>query len=470
MQRDSRSRGGSSGNDVVKGIAIPDAVAGSTSATAPTRENARPSSAAEEAAARRYGVVMVFPRDDGEPPASWVVRETTSVGRSRRSTIRLGDAGVSASHASLEPRGGGLFVRDAGSRHGTFVNGELAQAEGMVAPPGAILRVGDTLFLVVEDVETHRARPRRNEGARLGLAETMVAGPVLAGVWDQAARVASVHDPVLILGESGSGKECIARILHAARNEPGPFVGINVTAIPESLFEAELFGHERGAFTGANTARPGAFREASGGVLFLDEVGSLKLEVQSKLLRALDRRVVRPLGANRDVPIDARIVSATSRDLREACDAGDFRTDLYYRLSGIVIRIPPLRERPEDVILLALEALRERASAPKLSADAAEVLLLAGWEGNARQLRHAMAHATNQAASAGSDELRPEHLPDLEPLGEASRELTLERIQTAMKKSGGVAAHAARALGVSRTALYNALKRFKVDTASLRGS
>jgi DNA-binding NtrC family response regulator len=370
----------------------------------------------------------------------------------------------------VEPRTGGVFVRDEGSRHGTFVNGASVSAEGTLARQGSIIRVGDTLFVAVDDVESHRARPRRYDGARLGLAENMIAGPDLAKVWDHATRVASLRDPVLILGASGSGKECVARILHAARAVPGPFVGINVTAIPETLFEAELFGHERGAFTGANTARPGAFREASGGVLFLDEVGALKLEVQSKLLRALDGQLVRPLGASRDVSVDARIVSATSVDLREASEAGEFRADLYYRLSGIVISVPPLSERPDDVMLLTLEMLRARSVRLNLSVDAAEVLALARWEGNARQLRHAIAHATSQALAAGSDELRPEHLPDLAPIQVGSDELTLERIQSAMKRSGGVAAHAAHALGISRTALYNALKRFNVDTASLRRS
>jgi DNA-binding NtrC family response regulator len=245
-------------------------------------------------------------------------------------------------------------------------------------------------------------------------------------------------------------------------------VGINVTAIPKALFEMELFGHERGAFTGATLARPGVFREASGGVLFMDEVEGLELEAQSKLLRALDRGEIRPLGANRQVAVDVRTVSATNADLREACELGTFRADLFYRLSGILIRVPSLFERPDDVILLVLELLRHRSSTLELSADVAERLATMRWKGNVRQLRAVLCHAIDRATSEGDRQLTLDHLPDLEPVGLVRDELTLGRIRSAMRRSGGVAAHAAETLGISRTALYKAMKRFGVDMASFR--
>jgi transcriptional regulator with PAS, ATPase and Fis domain len=362
------------------------------------------------------------------------------------------------------------MITDGGSRHGTFINGERVSTDGRIAPQGSVVRFGDTLMLAVEDIEFYRSKPRRISGRSLGLTKDIVAGPQLAQVWDQAARIGQLSDAVLVLGESGSGKECIARIIHSARQQPGPFVGINVAAIPEALFEAELFGYERGAFTGAVTARTGAFRDATGGVLFLDEVGDLRPDLQAKLLRVIDLGRVRPLGAHRDVPVDVRLVTATNRDLREACREGKFRTDLYYRLAPTVIRVPPLRERPDDILLLATSIIEEHSAALHLSADAAEAMLLAHWEGNVRNLRFAISHATAAALAAGSREIQPRHLPDLTPIHDDEHELTEERIRSAMKRSNGVASRAADALGISRTTLYNALKRLKIDTPSLRGN
>lgn len=438
----------------------------SDSTTAPTAQDTFASDPKGIARDARPGVVTLFPRLEDGAPDTWQVGQSLTVGRSRTAGVRLADARVSGVHAALEARSDGVFVRDMESRHGSFVNGALVPTAGATAEYGSVLRFGDTLLLVVDQVERYRSRPRRADGARLGLSQQMVAGPTLAQVWDEAARVAQLRDPVLILGESGSGKECLARLLHAARAQSGPsgpFVGINVAAIPESLFEAELFGHERGAFTGAAMARTGAFRDAGSGVLFLDEVGDLRADVQAKLLRAIDLRCVRPLGANRDVPVEARIVTATSRDLRAAGESGSFRLDLYYRLSGIVIRVPPLRERRDDIVLLALASLREQAPELRLSTDAAERLVLAQWEGNARHLRNVITHAVGRTLGSGRHELRALDLPDLAPFRDSSDALTVERIQAAMAQSGGIASHAARALGVSRTTLYTAFRRLNID-------
>jgi DNA-binding NtrC family response regulator len=426
--------------------------------TASTVSTAGGSFTATGRALTRPGLVTIYPVRHDEVPSTWCVSGEAFVGRSREALVRLEDERVSRRHASFEPRQNGFFVRDHASRHGTFAGGVRVSEEGRLVPVGGVVRCGDTLLLCVADVDRFRARPRRSDGARLGLSETMLAGPDLAAVWDEAARAASLGEPVLIVGESGSGKECVARMLHAARDVPGPFVGINVSAIPEPLFESELFGHERGAFTGAVSANLGAFREAERGVLFLDEVGDLKLEVQAKLLRALDRHEIRPLGARTGVRVNTHVVSATSRDLKRACDEQAFRTDLYYRLAGIVIRVPPLSERPGDVLLLASEVLRQRSSSLKLSADAAERLVLGRWEGNARQLRYALARAMSRAELRSDRRILDEDLPELTACTDEG-ELTLERVQGALDRSGGIASHAARSLGVSRTTFYKTIKR-----------
>ncbi|HTQ07404.1 MAG TPA: sigma 54-interacting transcriptional regulator [Polyangiaceae bacterium] len=431
--------------------------------TAPTDETPGPVGERPRAAPGRLGLVTLFPLPEDELPPVWVVPGKRSVGRSRAAEIRIDDTRVSRVHATLEPSAEGLYVEDRGSRHGTFLCGKRIARERVLAPWGSILRVGDQVFLVCPDVERFHARPRRAGGSGLGLRTPIVAGPALARVWDEATRAASQPEGVVILGETGSGKECIARIIHASRREPGPFVGINVNAIPEPLFEAELFGYERGAFTGAVSAKPGAFREAAGGVLFLDEVGDLKLEGQAKLLRALDQRQVRPLGSNRDASFDAAIVAATSVDLWQACERGSFRADLFYRLAGVVIRVPPLRERPGDVILLALESLGQREPSLRLSADVAEALVTRRWEGNARELRHVVGQAAHAAASAGHAELALEHLPATVDAPPEEDGLTRERLEAALARSGGVVARAARALGVSRTTFYKAMKRFGME-------
>jgi two-component system response regulator HydG len=418
--------------------------------------------------ALRRGLVTVSPAAGGGPPRAWPLVRPLSVGRGRKVDASLDDEKVSRAHARLEPQAKGVLVRDLGSRHGSFVDGQPVAADGTLASAGAVVRFGDTLLLVVDDVEAHGSAPRTIEGGRLGLRKPVVAGATLSKVWDQAARIAQLKDPVFVLGESGSGKELIARIVHAMRPQPGPFVGLNVAAIPEALFEAELFGHERGAFTGAGTARLGAFREASGGVLFLDEVGDLRPDLQVKLLRAIDTGAVRPLGADRDVPVDVRLVAATSRDPKEARERQAFRPDLYYRLAAIVVRVPPLRERREDILLLARAMLDEHGTGLRFTTDAEESLLLAHWEGNVRHLRHAVTHAIGEAISAGAKAVRREHLPKLAPARSEEPGLTEERIRWAMKKEGGVASRAAEALGVSRTTLYEAMKRLEVDLATLR--
>ena len=228
-------------------------------------------------------------------------------------------------------------------------------------------------------------------------------------------RVARIPSPVLILGESGTGKELVARDLHrSGLNPEAPFVAVNSAALPENLIESELFGHERGAFTGAAVTRKGAFEAAGRGTLFLDEIGELPLAAQAKLLRALENREVVRLGATRPIPIEARIVAATNRNLEAEVSAGHFRQDLYYRLNVHVLNVPPLRDRLSDVPELAngfsASMCRQFGFRPKkLSGDAVEVLLGYDWSrNNVRELRNAI---ERMIIAAEGEVLRPEHVP-----------------------------------------------------------
>lgn len=274
---------------------------------------------------------------------------------------------------------------------------------------------------VVREVEAvlERQRLRREVAAlrrQLGVETSLVGNSAaLRHLREAIARVAPIPSPVLIQGESGSGKELVARDLH--RMSPragGPFVAINSAALPENLVESELFGHERGAFTGAATTRKGAFEAAHGGTLFLDEIGELPAPAQAKLLRVLEERQVTRLGSNRSIPVESRVVAATNRDLEAEIAAGRFRQDLYYRLNVHLLRVPPLRDRLSDIPELAagfIAATAERFGMrpKKLSGDALQVLMGYDWSrNNVRELRNVI---ERMMIAADGDVLRPEHVP-----------------------------------------------------------
>ena len=274
---------------------------------------------------------------------------------------------------------------------------------------------------VVREVESVLERKRlRGEVAalqrQLGVETSLVGhSAALRQLRDSITRVAPIPSPVLILGESGSGKELVARDLHRMGPAPSaPFVAINSAALPENLVESELFGHERGAFTGAVTSRKGAFEAAERGTLFLDEIGELPLPAQAKLLRVLEERRVTRVGANRSIPVEPRVVAATNRDLEAEIAAGRFRQDLYYRLNVHVLRVPPLRDRLSDVPELAarfIAAISERFGVrpKKLSGDALEVLMGYDWSrNNVRELRNVI---ERMIIAADGDVLRSEHVP-----------------------------------------------------------
>ena len=326
---------------------------------------------------------------------------------------------------------------------------------------------------------------RRREGG--GIDALLGDSPAMSGLRERIARLLDAEasmqappPPVLIGGETGTGKELIARALHFdGPRASGPFIELNCAALPTALVEGELFGHERGAFTDAREKRIGLIEAASGGTLFLDEVGELDLALQAKLLRVLESRTVRRLGAVRERPVDVRVVAATNRHLRELVDAGRFRADLFFRLSIIGLTAPPLRERGEDVLLLARHFLQLHARAygrpaPQLTAAARTRLLAHDWPGNVRELRNLLEQLV--VFSAGGD-LGAELLPlpggpavtaapaafllpsDGVDLEDIERSLTLQ----ALERTGWNMTHAGRLLGLSRDAM-----RYRADKFRLR--
>jgi two-component system, NtrC family, response regulator AtoC len=300
-------------------------------------------------------------------------------------------------------------------------------------------------------------------------------------ILDLAARVAAYPTTVLLTGESGTGKEAIARAVHIAspRGE-GRFVAINCGAIPENLLESELFGHEKGAFTGADRAREGLFAEADGGTLFLDEIGELPQPLQVKLLRALQERRIRPVGGEREREVDVRVIAATARDLVEEVASHRFREDLYYRINVVHLHIPPLRTRREDIPLLTRHFLERHADrlgipAPALADDVMPLLVRYSWPGNVRELENVLERALVLSGGAVGAEHLPEHVRSATPLFRTSASdgdlsvkrrlpaLERELIAKALERTGGNRTRAAELLELSPRALTYKIQEYELD-------
>ncbi|MBK8596899.1 MAG: sigma-54-dependent Fis family transcriptional regulator [Holophagales bacterium] len=291
---------------------------------------------------------------------------------------------------------------------------------------------------------------------------------------ERVARVAPLEVTVLVRGETGSGKEIAARLIVAlGRRTEAPFVAVNCAALPDTLVESELFGHARGSFSGATDARRGLFEEAHRGTLFLDEIGALPLAAQAKLLRVLEEHRVRRVGENRVTDVDVRVVAATSLDIEAAITRREFREDLYFRLSALELVVPPLRERVDDIPLLAahfLERLEQKGGPRRtLSGEALALLTRYPFPGNVRELKHAVEQA---AVFGDGDELGPTDFSSLwarsqmlpaSDDGKAGRtaleDVTPEKLEEALKKTGGNRLEAASLLGISRSSLYRILRR-----------
>ena len=310
---------------------------------------------------------------------------------------------------------------------------------------------------------------RARSGERQSFGRMVGSSVAMTRLFGVLARLATNDFPVLLVGESGTGKELAAQALHAESDRTrGPFVPINCAALAPNLVESELFGHVRGAFTGAAKDHPGAFVRAAGGVLFLDEVGELPLELQAKLLRALESGEVRPVGGNTASFPDVRIIAATNRDLEAMCAEGTFREDLYFRLSVLPVRLPSLRERTEDVVPLAHTLLARQHPGATLSPSAEEALIGYHWPGNARELRNVLTRAVvlhGPEISASAIEFRPEPFsvqrsggPLLRSGGERERVMLL----ACLERNDFNRSRAARELGIPRSTLLYKMKRWEI--------
>ncbi len=433
-----------------------------------TREVSRPTLGT----VRRLSIAVARGPDAGrliEPAAG----QGASVGTAADNDLVLADPTVSRYHLELEPGQAGIAVRDLGSRNGTFA-GAVRIREGIV-PRGAQLRVGDTVLMVDAADAVIPA-----EGAPPELPGMVFAS---AAMHDVARRVRMLADhltTVLVQGETGTGKELVARNLHdLGTRRSGPFVVVDCASLPASLLEAELFGHEKGAFTGAERARAGAFERSNGGTVFLDEVGELALLAQASLLGVLERRRFRRVGGDREIEIDVRVVSATNRDLRQEVNSGSFRADLYYRLAGARVVLPPLRERSEDIPILVRRFAMELTGSEDLllSEETLAALAAQHWPGNVRELRSAVERAVAFGAAELASMLdEPTSPRDSQPPPAESTHTPIERyrdakaraiatfertyLTTLIECSGGNASEAARNAKMDRPYLLALLRRY----------
>jgi two-component system response regulator HydG len=337
----------------------------------------------------------------------------------------------------------------------------------------------DELAAAAADIVGMPVRDGSRELPAAALQGIVAESAAFRAVLADAYRVARSDATVLLTGESGSGKEVGAGVRH--RHSPrrdGPLVAVNCAALPEGLLGSELFGHEKGAFTGALASRPGRFREADAGTLFLDEIGDMPADLQPALLRAIETGRITPVGGTGERQVDIRLVAATHRDLRQAVRDGRFREDLYYRLNVIALDLPPLRERPEDVLALARMFLQRAETPKRLSPAAARTLTRYAWPGNVRELANAIERAR---ILSNTEVVLPEHLPPalrradetanpptapagperavaVRPLEEVER----ESIARALVATGGNRTHSAELLGISRRTLINKLKRYRL--------
>ena len=448
------------------------------------------------------------------------------IGRADDADIHVPSAVVSRQHAQLAVSPHSVLLRDLGSQNGTRVNGERIVGDWSLAY-GDIISLGDVTAAFIENRGQAAVSPDHRPGAEhltglvglvdsaaspappndsnmrvdLGDRAALVADPAMRQVFEQIKLLAPSDLTVLVLGETGTGKEVAAVALrHWSKRRSQPFVTINCASLPDSIAESELFGHERGAFSGAAQAKPGLLESAPGGTVFLDEIGDLSAPVQAKLLRVLETRKLTRLGSVHERSIDVRIVAATHRDLNAAIRAGRFRQDLYYRLSAAVVHLPPLRTRPTELAVMARAFLAEACrklnrAVPALSPGAIDRLRAHDWPGNVRELKNLLENlaatvmdpvvtaqhlAVRMGPSAGAlppppavpetepgapasfsdpDDVTVANVGEIQPLAEANRAFERKQIENALQATRGNKTQAARLLGVPLRTFMEKVKR-----------
>ena len=399
----------------------------------------------------RPGVIILFQGDSGLTSEAHAIESPAVVGRGDEADVWLDDSSASRVHARLSVVDGGLWVEDTGSTHGVRIDGKPARASKVALAAGTLVRLGNSLLIAVDDVTKHQA---------VDSGDGLVGGAFARRCIEFAERFAGGdphHAPlsILLLGETGTGKEVVAHHIHHRSGCGGPLVSVNCAALPKDLVESQLFGHKRGAFSGAVADQSGHFVRADGGTLFLDEVGELDAAVQAKLLRVLETKEVLPIGASDTMRVDVRIIAATCQELRQRVDSGTFREDLFHRLSGVTLWLPPLRERSEEIPLLVAHFLSDMS----LSADALEQLMLQRWRGNVRELRHVLQAARVRARAQGRTQIDIEDCALDSGDDEAvSKAPSLKQVVAALKEHAGNVSRAARALGAHRAQLYRILE------------
>jgi DNA-binding NtrC family response regulator len=386
------------------------------------------------------------------------------IGSARDNHLVVQDEYVSSRHAEVVADGQGYLLRDLNSTNGTYINGRKITEVYISA--GDEIRVGESLIKISSSKQEEKIKPLKQNYFCGMVGQSLV----LQILFSKLQKVASTDLTVLIQAESGCGKELAARAIHdLSQVSKGPYVILNCGAISRELIESELFGHEKGAFTGALNRRIGAFEQAHNGTLFLDEIGELPLELQPKLLRVLENKTIRRVGGDFDQKVNVRVVAATHRDLSDMVDKGDFREDLFYRLNVIDLGIPPLRERKEDIPLLCEHFLRmsDPKGIKRITPESVEKLKSHDWPGNIRELRNVLLRALVFSES----DVKPD---DIEFISERRavktagnsidlREVEKQKIKEALSLSGGHRKKAADLLGIARSTLFKKLNEFDLE-------
>lgn len=420
-------------------------------------------SSSGEAIPPTLGIAWMLPERRFDPLGP----SQATFGRAEENTFCLPDSQVSRVHAQVSQRGSDVILTDLGSKNGTYLNRRKLTASPIGR--GDVVRMGNWLGVVLE------LRP--GQDVLVNLSSSIFLGPSMTELFAQATRASHSNLPLIVWGETGTGKEVLASTVHRASGRVGKFVAVNCAALPESIAEAELFGYRKGAFTGANQSSTGYFRAAHRGTLLLDEVVDLPLSIQAKLLRVLETKSVTPLGESSPVSVDVRVLAAGQELLAGAVDSGRFRADLYARLRGVELRLPPLRHRREEILpIFFSNAQVEGRAAPELTTDAAEMLVTYAWPMNvrevvqvARQMAVLHAEAKRWSASLLPDVIQQPTSPSRAPAAtsdtgmartptELAREADGTQLLAALDECGGNLSQAAAKVGISRQRAYRLLR------------